>query len=306
MSRLRHLLVLLLALGLLTTACGAPTGIAEPDEPDPTPAADPGEVDDADVADGPDTDERADDPVEGASEVTVHFVRTHDSGVWVEPETHELDEPTEAVAREAVQLLFTGTPHDPGLTSEAPSDVEVLQTNISDRVLIVDVSDEIRGHSAGSAGEIAFAEQLAHTGAAFDTVDAVRLWVEGEPIDELWGHLDWSQPVEPDPFALSPITVVEPPAGPGEVTVSTGAVVVRGEARVFEANFGIRLIGPDGTVVDDGFVTASTGAPERGTWEHTFTISEPGSYTIEVEEDDPSDGEGRPPFVSRREIEVAG
>jgi hypothetical protein len=299
MSRLRHLLALVLLLGLLASACGTPVDVADPSDPEAPPTGEP-EVPPTADPDAPD------DQDEAGPKVTVYFVRANDSGIWVEPETHVLDGPTEAIAHETMELLFTGTPHDPDLLSEAPDDVRVLATNIRDRVLIVDVSEEIGAHSGGSAQEIAFAEQLAHTAAAFDSVDAVQLWIEGAAIDELWGHLDWSQPIEPDPYAVSPITITEPPAGPDEATFTTGDVTVAGEARVFEANFGVRLYGPDGELVAEDFVMASEGAPARGTWEYTFTISEPGTYTVEAEEDDPSDGEGRPPFVTSRTIEVTG
>ena len=309
MRSARQLLVIGLVLGLVASACGGTADVdessADTDETtvsddEPSEPESPAEDATTDAVDEtlPPEDEEA------GPEVAVFFVRSNDAGIWVEPETHELDRPTEAVAHAAIDLLFTGTPHDPELTSAGPDDVQVLATNIRDRVLIVDVSEEIATHSTGSAEELAFAEQLAHTAAAFPTVDRVQLWVAGEPIDELWGHLEWSEPIDPDPFALSPITIAEPRAGPGEPTFPPGEIVLRGEATVFEANFGIRLYGPDGELVAEDFVTASEGGPGRGDWEHAFTITEPGTYLVEAEEDDPSDGEGRPPFVTTRQLEV--
>jgi hypothetical protein len=323
LSRLPLLLVLLL-LGLVASGCGTGSEDADADEtapPDPvvsdddTPAEDGSqESDDGQSAtdEEPDAAEDPSDPGDrdtdddlAPPEVAVYFVRSHDSGTWVEPERHALDGPTEAVARGAMALLFGGSdPYDPELTSEAPAEVRVLATNIRDRVLIVDVSDAITDRGAGSAQEIAFAQQFTHTGAAFDTVDAVQLWIEGEPIDELWGHLDWSQPIEPDPFALSPITITEPAMARDGATARAGEVVLRGEATVFEATVGIRVRGPDGDLVVEDFTTASEGAPGRGTWDYRVTLGEPGAYTVEVSEDDPSDGEGRPPFVTTRVIDV--
>jgi hypothetical protein len=326
LSRLPLLSVLLL-LGLVASGCSPGSDDADAEEtapPDPVVADDPDEQDvNGERDDGPSVTDQdpdaADDPSDPASgsgnrdtdgdldtpEVAVYFVRSHDSGTWVEPERHALDGPTEAVARGAMTLLFGGTdPYDPELTSEAPGEVRVLATNIRDRVLIVDVSDAITDRGAGSAQEIAFAQQLAHTGAAFDTVDAVQLWIEGEPIAELWGHLDWSQPIEPDPFALSPVTITEPAMDRDGATARVGEVVLRGEATVFEATVGIRVHGPDGDLVVEDFTTATEGAPGRGTWQHRVTLSEPGAYTVAASEDDPSDGEGRPPFVTTRVIDV--
>jgi hypothetical protein len=312
----RTALLTALLLGLLTGCGGAiDQGVAGDTSADPAVAGD--DVASDGTPDEPDADaQEPADPVAGPGpdddpacegvgpEVSVFFVRSGDSGIWVEPEQRRLEAPTRAVARGAMELLFGERANDPDLSSEAPDDVEVLDVAIRDRVLIVDVSEAITGRGAGSAQEIAFAEQFAHTGAAFDTVDAVQLWVEGEPVSELWGHLDWSQPIEPDPFALSPITVTEPAVVPAGVTMTTGELVFRGRATVFEATLGVRLLGPDGDIEDEGFVTASEGAPGRGSWEYRVTVDEPGCYTLEVSEDDPSDGEGRPPFVMTRDIEV--
>lgn len=274
MTRLRHLLILLVLAGLAAGGC------------DRTP--------------GPD------DWDKGAPEVVVYFVRANDAGIWVESEIHLLDRPSDENLREKFQVLFTGSPHDWLLGSAAPTDVEVLSVELRDGVVFVDVDAGITAHRAASSQEVAFAQQLAHT-AAGSGGDAVQLLVDGAPVDELWGHLDWALPIVPDPDALSPITIVEPEAGPGEVTVGPEVVVVRGEARVFEATFTIQLRRAGDAVLAEDVVTASDGAPERGTWEHTFTLAggiEPGTYTIEVQEHDPSDGEGRPPFISRRQINV--
>jgi hypothetical protein len=331
LSRLPLLLVLLL-LGLVASGCSTGSDDADAEEtapPDPVVSDDGtdtqdgnGERDHGQSATDQDPD-AAEDPSDPASdpasdsgdgdtdigldtpEVAVYFVRSHDSGTWVEPERHALDGPTKAVARGAMTLLFGGTdPYDPELTSEAPAEVRVLATNIRNRVLIVDVSDAITDRGAGSAQEIAFAQQFAHTGAAFDTVDSVELWIEGEPVDELWGHLDWSQPIAPDPFALSPVTITEPAMHRDGATARVGEVVLRGEATVFEATVGIRVHGPDGDLVVEDFTTATEGAPGRGTWDYRVTLDEPGAYTVEASEDDPSGGEGRPPFVTTRVIDV--
>lgn len=274
MSRLRCLLILLVLAGLAAGGCESTPGPYDWEK--------------------------------GAPEVIVYFVRANDSGIWVEPEIHLLDRPSDENLRERFQLLFTGRPHDWLLGSAAPTDVEVLSVELRDGVVFVDVDATITTYRAASAQEVAFAQQLAHS-ASGSGGDAVQLLVDGETVDELWGHLDWSLPIEPDPYALSPITIVEPEAGPGELTVGPDEVVVRGEARVFEATFTIRLHRTDGAILAEDVVTASDGAPERGTWEHTFTLvgmSEPGAYTIEVQEHDASDGEGRPPFVSSRQINV--
>lgn len=265
-----------------TTAESSPTA---PASPSPSPSASPT------AAPSP----------PGAEEVTVFLVRDAAGSLWVEPVTVALQEPTLGVARAAMTALFRGGAPDPALGTPANPATEVLGADIDGGVLTVDVSAAVREPAQGSAAEAAFAQQLAHTGAQFDGVDAVRLRVEGQPITELWGHLDWSQPFTPDPFALSPVTVTEPAWG---ASVPVGEVIVAGEANVFEATVALRLLGPDGAVVEETFTTATCGTGCRGTWSHTFSVPTAGRWTVEAAETDPSDGEGRPPFTVRVPFEV--
>jgi hypothetical protein len=281
-------------LALLLAACtsgpDAPPTDVDPDE-EPVPA---------EPAPEPDGEEVDADPL--AARVQVFFGRSTADWIWVEPVERWVEIDAEAdTDRAAITSLFAHGPEDPDLFTAVPDGVTVLGVERDGQVLLVDVDDAMHGTSGGSAQELAFAEQLAHTAAALDGIDTVRLLVAGEPIDELWGHLDWSVPIEPDPFALSPITIEVPAYG---ATVPVGELVASGRATVFEANFMIRLFGPDGTMLVETNVMASMGAPERGSWDHTFTIPDPGRYVIEIEEDDPSGGEGRTPLVVRREVEV--
>lgn len=237
----------------------------------------------------------------GAREVTTFFLRDQGGRLWVEPAVVALDQPTKAVAQAAVRALLRGQPGVPGLSSPANPATQVRGASVRDGVLTIDLSGDIRQPAGGSATEAAFAQQLAHAVAQFDGIDAVRLWVDGRPVTELWGHLDWSQPVRPDPLALSPVMITDPRWG---ARVPAGAVTVRGEANTFEATVGLRLIAPDGRVAQETFTTASCGTGCRGTWSHMFQLPTPGRWAIEASEDDPSGGEGRPPFTARLEVDA--
>jgi hypothetical protein len=132
---------------------------------------------------------------------------------------------------------------------------------------------------------------------------AILLLIDGSPVTELWGHLDWSSPIEVDPFMLSPVTITTPLA---DDEVAVGSVTFRGQATVFEATVLVTLLDGDGRVLEEGFVTASTGAPERGTWAWTVELTTPGTYMVVAAESDPSGGEGRPPFSTTRTISATG
>lgn len=320
---MHRLLALLLGVLLLAAACGqvepdvvagddpaptpvdtgdatpAPTGAPDPTgDPEPEQTGDPEPDPTGDPGPGPDEPNGED----GAS---VYFARATDGGIWVEPVEVTFDEPAVGVARAAMEALVAGPPAgaDPSLETLAPAGTTVRDAAVTDgAVLVVDLSGDVRdGSAAGSSAEAAFAQQLAYTAAQFSTVERVQLWVEGSPVTELWGHVDWSRPIEPEQFALTPVTFDSHAWGE---EVAVGDVTVGGEATVFEATVVLRLYGPDGALVEEAFTTATEGGPGRGDWEHTFTLATPGRWTVEVAESDPSDGEGRPPVTVQLELEA--
>jgi hypothetical protein len=318
---MQRLAAILLGLMLLTAACGQPSDVADGGSTEPEPTAEPGPTTEPEPTagptagptsepeptgePGPTAEPTSEGPTEGADEVDVYFARSGADRIWIEPLTVDLGGPTVGIARAAMEQLVTGPPDgsDPGLVTIAPDGTTVLGANVTDdRVLVIDLGGNIRdGSAAGSSAEAAFAEQLAYTGAQFGTVDRVQLWVDGAPVDELWGHVDWSEPIEPGEFALSPVTIT---SHSWHEDVPAGDVTVGGKATVFEATVELRLYDPAGELVEETFTTASEGGPGRGDWEHTFELTEPGRWTIEAAENDPSDGEGREPFVATLELEV--
>lgn len=282
---------LVIAAVLLLVACGE-----QPVEPGPSPSPDP----DATTA-AP--EEPADAEPGDVEEVAVWFA--HESGMWVEPETITLEDPTPTAAHAAMEALVAGDAAHPQRTTLAPEGTAVLDVDIDGPTLRVDLSDDVTQSPGGSAQEQAFAQQLAHTAVEFDPVEAVQLLVEGEPITELWGHLDWSGPIHPDEAAIAPILILEPAWGS---TQPPGPVTAAGTSMTFEATVELRLVDPGGSVVEETFTTAAQpDIGERGPWEHTFEheATTEGTWTIEAIEPDPSAGQGRPPFTTTTQIEIS-
>jgi sporulation and spore germination protein/immunoglobulin-like protein involved in spore germination len=275
-------------------AAGPPTETAT--SPGPGPQTQP-------AAPAPPEDSAGDPQAAGAEEATAYYTRGSGSRLWVEPETHPLGEPTLGVARAAIEQLLAGDTTDPALQTLAPAGTRVLGVDVDGRVLVVDLSGDVRQGSPGAAGETAFAQQLAHTAAQFDGIDAVRLHVDGQPVSQLWGHLDWAEPIAPDIMALAPVTIEAPSWGSAH---APGRVHVAGTANTFEATVELRLLRPDGSVAEEGFATATCGTGCRGDWEYTFQaeVTRPGRWVVEAIEPDPSDGEGFPPASDRVEIVV--
>jgi hypothetical protein len=86
---------------------------------------------------------------------------------------------------------------------------------------------------------------------------------------------------------LAPIWVTSPTRGQ---ELASRSVTVKGEACVFEATVSWQLLDDGGDVVDSGFVTASVGAPDRGTYEIRLGTLSPGSYAVRVFELSAEDG----------------
>ena len=288
------------ALLILLAACGgdpepvtAPTGttsttqVTESPSPTPSPTFSP----DATPSPSPESTEEPD----GTTQVTTYYVRSGPTNVFVEPVVIELDEPTVGVAAAAYTAAIEQDPADPGLSRVVPQGTRVLDVTIDDGVLTVDLSAELAEASGGSAQEQALRNQLAEIGLQFDTVDAVQVLVEGQPVSELWGHYDWSEPFVAEDFAVSPIVVLSPE---WNAEVDGPAVSLEGTSNTFEATLELVLTDAEGLILEETFTTATCGTGCRGEWSHTFSGLEPGSYIVVARAPDPSGGAGPEPFAT--------
>ena len=286
-------LTALAAIALVLAAC---TSASDDSTPTPAPAPAPSEP-------GDEVDDEVDE--EPTAVVAVHVVRSAPTTFFIEPipvRVPTFGDALSARVTAAVEALLALTETgDAELSTSVPAGTTLHRVSIDGSVVTLDLAGGIVGSSGSSAQEVTFAQQLAHTARVDASIDSIALLIEGQPIDELWGHLDWSEPVAVDPFILSPVTVTTPL--PDE-EVAVGPVTFRGQATVFEATVLVTLLDADGTVIEDSFVTATTGAPDRGTWEWTVTLPAPGTYTVIAAESDPSDGEGRPPFAASRTVQA--
>ena len=289
--RTRHVparLALATAFALVLGACGSTDGAPAPapaPSPEPAPSEEPSDV------------------VDDTAIVAVYVVRSAPTDFFVEPlpvRVPTVGDSLSAQVTAAVEaLLALSATTDEDLFTSVPEGTTLRRVSVDGRVVTLDLSGGIVGSSGSSAQERTFAQQLAHTARVDASIEAITLLLDGAPVDTLWGHLDWSVPVDVDPFILSPVTITTPL--PGE-DVPVGSVTFRGQATVFEATVLMTLADASGAIIREDFVTATAGAPERGTWEWTVTLPDSGEYTIIAAESDPSGGEGRPPFAATRTV----
>lgn len=291
---------------LAVTACGGdepdpvvtpvpvPTATSEPATPSPTATEAPSATESPTATESPIEDDGED------LSLLYFLAREGGARLWVEPVSFSHDGDDPGVARDALTQLLTAEVPD-GLTRPIPDGTELLGVEVVDGTLLIDLSEEMATNpNVGGEGEAVVAQMLAHTGAQFPTVDAVRLLVEGEEVEELWGHLDWSTPIEPDEFAIVPIDVTE------ATGTDEGTIELAGTSNTFEATMGIVVTDPAGAAVEDTFITASCGTGCRGDWTHTVEGLSPGDHEVTLAADDPSGGEGPPPFSVTLTVTVPG
>jgi hypothetical protein len=186
--------------------------------------------------------------------------------------------------RDAVIHMLEVAPVDPDYDSLWADGTEVLSVRREGTTAVIDLSSEAATNGGGSAFEAMTVQQLVHTvTAAEPSLTGVQLLVDGSPVETLWGSVDLRQPLTRTPAAET--------LGPVWLDVPDGGVVTGefgGSATVFEATVSWQLRAGD-RVVEEGFSTASTGAPERGEWTAT-TVAAPGDYELWAFESSAKDG----------------
>lgn len=289
----RAVLGLALALLLATAGCGDDPGT-------PTASDTASESPSAGDSSSPGSNgSPSDTPTAEPVSVGVYYVIDTRAGFRLVREQREVaaDDPAAA----AVAEMIAG-PIDPDYATTWNPDTEVLGVTRAGKAIVVDLSADARTANVGSEGAALMIQQLVYTASeAIDETAPVQLTIEGEPAGELWGAVSWTKPVRrADPLDVRQLVQIDTPT---EGATVSSPVTVSGEAATFEANVPWRVLDPQGKVVKKGFTTAA----EAFTFSpYSFTVKlKPGTYTIEVSEDDPSGGEGGTPMVDTRTITVS-
>jgi len=229
-----------------------------------------------------------------------YYVAETPSGLRLYREFHRVV--TTDPASDAVREILRG-PTDPDYRTLWPAGTSLrAPVTAAGGVITVDLSREALGPaSIGSAAADLTVQQLVFTvQAALQSSDPVRLLVDGSPVPELFGAVATAEPVRrADQYAVRSLVQIDNPA---EGTGVGPTVAVSGEAAVFEATVPWEVL-RDGAVVQRGFAMSAEGQRFAA---YSFTVTlEPGTYVLRVTEDDPSGGEGRPPFVDTKTITVS-
>lgn len=236
-------------------------------------------------------------PDASARALPVYYVADTPAGFRLQREFHRVA--TTDPASDAVREML-GPAEDPDYGTHWPAGTSLrAPVTAADGVITVDLAGVGSANVGTELAELTVQQLVFTVQGALQSADPVRILVDGERVDELWGAVATAEPVaRGDVYALRSLVQIDSPAHGATV----GRVVeVTGEAAVFEANLPWQVL-RDGAVVQSGAASTAEGqrfAPYR------FTVTlEPGEYTVRVTEDDPSDGAGRPVLSDDKTITV--
>lgn len=264
----------------ILAACGNDGDVSGPGDPASTPSSGP-------TIATPTTDA-----------VDVYYVVDTRTGLRLARESRDVD--VDRTTHQAVETMITGA-LDPDYATTWDPDTEVLGVSESAGLVTIDLSPEARRANTGSAGAALMIQQLVYTvTATTDDEDRVLLLIDGLPAGELWGTVTWDEPVaRADALEVRQLVQIH---WPGEGTTQSSPVTVSGDAAVFEANLPWRVTDVDGVTIRSGNASTAEGqtfAP------FSFDVAlDPGTYVVEIREDDPSGGAAGEPMTDTRTVTV--
>ena len=205
----------------------------------------------------------------------VYFLR----GEQLAPVFRTTAEADAVPAAAAAALLLGPTPEEreAGFATAVPAGSSFREFTVEDGIAVIDLSREFES-GGGTLSMTARLAELTFTLTQFPGLERVRLELDGEPVEVFGGEgLVLDEPLTRARFAeLMPLVLVDRPAAGEPVT---SPIRVTGTASVFEATVNLRLETAD-RVLDERFVTATEGAPGRGTFEAEIPFDAEGAATL--------------------------
>ncbi|NND74678.1 MAG: hypothetical protein HKN44_06685 [Ilumatobacter sp.] len=232
-----------------------------------------------------------DTPPPAAAAVVRAYFHRHDEVIG--PVARPVTGDPVATSRAALEALLAG-PSDAeraiGFGSEIPAGTRLLGVRIDGGVSYVDLTAEFES-GGGSSSMAMRLLQLVYTATQFDSVDAVRLLLDGVEVDIFSGEgLMVDHPLTRAEFDFDPQVPLILVEGPLPFETVRGDVRVHGTANVFEATVSLRITAADGEVLFDGFTTALCGSGCRGEFDVTIPVDVAGAATVTVFEVSSRDG----------------
>ncbi|HZD59165.1 MAG TPA: GerMN domain-containing protein [Anaerolineae bacterium] len=191
--------------------------------------------------------------------ITLYFIEEREDTMFLVPEKRSIPQ-TKAIARAALEELIKGS-KQPGRFSVIPPETKIRSVKIANGLATVDFSKEVLNANVGAPGEELGIAQIVNTLTEFPTINRVMFLVEGRDrgtidgreIQDWWGHVGLSdQPFSRREDLIQGGKVVSNTVrveSPRAFTSVESPLTVRGQARVFEAQFQVRVLDKNGTVL---------------------------------------------------------
>ncbi len=177
-----------------------------------------------------------------------------------------------------------------GISTDIPGETELLGYTIDNTTstgrAVIDLSADFL--DTGSFAMTNRLAQIVFTATQFPEVDTVEFAIDGEPFDSFTGEVPGPRSRDTYMDALPPIFVESPLAGD-----QVGSpITITGFANTFEASLQYRIELADGTLLADGFTTATCGTGCWGTYEITvdYALAEPADGFVVLFESSAQDG----------------
>lgn len=220
--------------------------------------------------------------------VQFFFVADTASGFRLFSEIREMESPEADLATAALSALVSGAilPLDPDYVNLWDSSTSLNSIKISGDEAVVDL--DLGKLNVGGEAEARAIDQIVWTLTGInDEISNVSFLVNGLPIESFAGHVDTTQS-----FSRGNATEVLSSVQISSILqgdILSSPVQISGEACVFEASLSW-VLKQNGTLVDEGFLSAEGACPTRSNWTLDLGELSAGSYELEVFETSPKDG----------------
>ena len=210
----------------------------------------------------------------------------------------EISDPAAAV--EALLAGPTSAEAAAGMVTLIPAGTELLSVTVTGREVRVDLTG-VFASGGGSMSVLGRLAQMVFTLTQFEGIDTVRFSLDGEPITEITGEGVGVDGVTRATFTdMAPLVLLEHPYH--DETVAQ-PIRIAGRSNTFEATVYYEVLGADGVKLLEGYVMATAGTGEWGTFDARLADLPPGTKgPLQVRVFDRSAENGEP--VSAAEVRI--
>ncbi|MDI6816889.1 MAG: GerMN domain-containing protein [Actinomycetota bacterium] len=193
--------------------------------------------------------------------IKLYFVEEKAGTQFLVAEDRSVAEP-ESLPKAAVEELIKGTKND-NRTSLIPPKAKVLSVQVEDKLATIDFSKEVLSANVGAAGEELGIAQIVNTLTELPDIEQVKLLVDGREeglvdgreIKDWWGHVGlYEQPFTRTEKLIKGVKTEERTIiveSPRAFSTVGNPLTVKGKAQVFEAQFQVRILDKNGSVLSD-------------------------------------------------------